>query len=115
MAGLFAQVRGQPQLINILLVAADLEAGLQQLLSSPQLARLTADAAVGCPPAPTHAPAPPGQRLQRLPQELRGWIEANGLMRLHAAAMKVRVCSVCVWECKLVRLHTAAMKRDAST
>ena len=91
MAGLFAQVRGQPKLISILLVAADLEAGLQHLLSSPQLARLAADAAVGRPPAPSHAPAPSGQRLQRLPQELQGWIEGNGLMRLHAAAMKVGV------------------------
>ena len=119
MAGLFAQVRGHPGLISILLVAADLEAGLQQLLSSPQLARMAADAAVGRPPAPSHAPAPSGQRLQQLPQELREWKEGTGLMRLHAAAMKVGVCPAWVWECKraseLVRLHAAGMRSDAST
>ena len=105
MAGLFAQVRGQP---SILLAAADLEAGLQQLLSSPPLARLAADAAVGRPPPPSHAPVPLGRRLHQLPQELQEWKKGNGLMRLHAAAMKVGGCPAWVWQCtcatELVRL-----------
>ena len=80
---------GNPTLQHVSVLAAPLEAAVQQVVANPTLARPRVSSGDTPSISKLHL-APPVGQVQFVEPEVEQWIEAGGIERLHAAYHKVR-------------------------